>query len=169
MPDPVAEYVDVLESLIVGFAHGARSVLRQNHLTPVQFLVLQWASSEGPASMSELASFLGARPQSVTPVVNSLVRRKWIQRRPGKSDRRQTVLELTPEAVRLMDEFRGAHLRRLTAALRRVPPPELAHATRVLRLTERTLAGSFGDARVGDPGPPTGAARTLRIRAKSKN
>jgi DNA-binding MarR family transcriptional regulator len=151
MRDALTEYVDVLESLIVGFAHGARSVLRKNQLTAVQFLVLQWASLEGPATMSALAKFLGVRPQSVTPVVDSLVRRKWIHRQAGKSDRRQTLLELSPEAIRLMGEFRNAHLRRLKAALRKIPPRELAHATRALRITERTLAGSLSEAIVADP------------------
>jgi DNA-binding MarR family transcriptional regulator len=151
MPDAVSEYVDVLESLIMGFSQGARSVLRKNRLTAVQFLVLQWASFEGPASMSVLARFLGVRPQSVTPVVDSLVRRKWIRRRSGKTDRRQTLLELSPEAVRLMGEFRGAHLRRLKAALRKVPPRELALATRALRITQRSLASSLSETVVVDP------------------
>jgi len=145
MPDAVSEYVDVLESLIVGFSQGARSVLRRNQLTAVQFLVLQWASMEGPASMTVLAKFLGVRPQSVTPVVDSLVRRGWIQREHGQADRRQTLLQLSPEAVRLMAEFRGAHLRRLKTALRKIPPKQLAHATQALRLTERTLADSLED------------------------
>jgi DNA-binding MarR family transcriptional regulator len=151
MPDALSEYVDVLEALIMGFAQGARTLLRKNQLTAVQFLVLQWASMEGPATMSALAKFLGVRPQSVTPVVDSLVRRKWIQRRSGKSDRRQTLLELSPDAVRLMGEFRNAHLRRLKAALRKIPPGELAHATRALRITEQTLAGSLGQATLNDP------------------
>ncbi|MGC2289307.1 MAG: MarR family transcriptional regulator [Thermoplasmata archaeon] len=143
MPDVVTEYVDVLESLIVGFAQGARSILRKNKLTAVQFLVLQWASVEGPATMTALARFLGVKPQSVTSVIDSLVRRGWIERTHGRADRRQTILQLSPEAVRLMAEFRGAHLRRLKTALRRIPPRELAHATRALRVTERTLVDSF--------------------------
>ncbi|MGA7846166.1 MAG: MarR family transcriptional regulator [Thermoplasmata archaeon] len=145
MPDAVSAYVDVLESLIVDFSQGARSVLRKNQLTAVQFLVLQWASMEGPTSMTALAKFLGVRPQSVTPVVDSLVRRGWIQREHGHADRRQMLLQLSPEAVRLMAEFRGAHLRRLKTALRKIPPVQLAHATRVLRVTKRTLAASLQD------------------------
>jgi DNA-binding MarR family transcriptional regulator len=145
MPEVVTEYVDALESLIVGFSQGARTVLRKNSLTAVQFLVLQWASMEGPASMSALAKFLGVRPQSVTPVVDSLVRRGWMLRKPGRADRRQTLLQLSPEAVGLMAEFRGTHLRRLKSALRKIPPKELAQAARALRLTAQTLADSLED------------------------
>jgi DNA-binding MarR family transcriptional regulator len=151
MPDPITEYVDAVESFIMSCAQGGRTVLRKNQLTAVQFLVLQWASAEGPATMSTLAKFLGVRPQSVTPVVDSLVRRKWMRRRTGESDRRQTLLELSPEAVRLMGEFRSSHLRRLKVALRRFPPGELAHATRALRITEEALAGSVRETLLNDP------------------
>jgi MarR family transcriptional regulator, organic hydroperoxide resistance regulator len=151
MPDPVTEYVDAVESLIMGFAQGTRAVLRKNQLTAVQFLVLQWASADGPATMSSLAKFLGVRPQSVTPVVESLVRRKWMRRRTGKADRRKTMLELSPEAIRLMGEFRSSHLRRLRVALRKLPPGELAHATRAVRITEEALAGSLRETVVNDP------------------
>ena len=101
--------------------------------------------------MSALAKFLGVRPQSVTPVVESLVRRRWMRRRTGKSDRRQTLLELTPEAIRLMGAFRSSHLRRLRLALRQLPPGELAHATRAVRITEHALAGSLRVIDVNDP------------------
>jgi DNA-binding MarR family transcriptional regulator len=151
MPEPITDYVDAVDSLIMSCTQGARTVLRKNHLTAVQFLVLQWASTEGPATMSALAEFLGVRPQSVTPVVESLVRRKWIRRRTGTSDRRQTLLELSPEAVRLMGEFRSSHMRRLKVALRRFPPGELAHATRALRITEQALAGSLRATILNDP------------------
>jgi DNA-binding MarR family transcriptional regulator len=143
MSDGVSEYVDALESLILGFAHGTRAVLQKHHLTAVQFLVLQWVSTEGPGSMSAVAAFLGVRPQSVTPVVDSLVRRGWIRRKRSRADRRQTRLELSPEALRLMAVFRRAHLRRLRKALRKMPPESLRQATAALRISERALADSL--------------------------
>jgi DNA-binding MarR family transcriptional regulator len=151
MPDPVTEYVDAVEALIMGCAQEGRTVLRKNQLTAVQFLVLQWALADGPAPMSALAKFLGVRPQSVTPVVESLVRRRWMRRRTGESDRRQTLLELSPEAVRLMDAYTRSHRRRLRVALRKLSPGELAHATRALRITERALAGSLRHTVVNEP------------------
>jgi len=143
MSDVVGEYVDALESLILGFVHTTRTVLQKNHLTAVQFLVLQWVSVEGPNSMSALAAFLGVRPQSVTPVVDTLVRRGWIRRKQDRVDRRQTRLELSPGALRLMARFRSAHLRRLKRALRKIPATSLAQATVALRASEHALADSL--------------------------
>jgi DNA-binding MarR family transcriptional regulator len=155
MPDRVSEYVDALESLILGFSHGTRGVLRKKNLTAVQFLVLQWATAEAPASMTALATFLGVRPQSVTPVIDSLVERGWIRRRRSGQDRRQTLLELTPEAILLMRAFRRAHVSRLKRTLRQVPDRSLAQATSVLRVTERTFQESLD---------LSGAERRLRLR-----
>ena len=143
MSDSVTDYVDALETLILGFSHGTRSVLRKNNLTAVQFLVLQWARAEALASMSALAEFLGVRPQSVTPVIDSLVDRGWIRRKRSPTDRRQTLLELSPEALRLMAAFHRTHIDRLKRSLRRIPAGTLTHATEVLRVTEGALVGSL--------------------------
>jgi DNA-binding MarR family transcriptional regulator len=143
MSDGVTEYVDALETLFLGFTHGARNLCRKNNLTAVQFLVLQWAMGEAPASMSALANFLGVRPQSVTPVIDSLVERGWIRRKPSPTDRRQTLLELSPETLRLMASFRAAHMSRLKRSLRKLPPDSVARATEVLRETEKALASSI--------------------------
>ncbi len=143
MSDVVGEYVEALESLILGFVHTTRAVLQKNHLTAVQFLVLQWVSAEGPNSMTALATFLGVRPQSVTPVVDTLVRRGWIRRKQDRIDRRQTRLELSPEALRLMVQFRSSHRRRLKRALRKIPAASLTRATVALRASERALTDSL--------------------------
>lgn len=143
MPDVVADYVDAIESLFVGFTQGNRSILRQKNLTAVQFLVIQWAFTEGPANMTALATFLGVRPQSVTPIIDSLVRRGWIRREHDLKDRRQTLLRISPEALRLMTEFRRIHIRRLKNALRKVPCTSLGHATAVLRVTQHALSDSL--------------------------
>jgi len=143
MRDRVTEYVESLETLFLGFTHGTRSLCRKNNLTAVQFLVLQWAMGEQPATMTALAGFLGVRPQSVTPVIDSLVERGWIHRKPSPTDRRQTLLELSPETVRLMAAYRSAHMNRLKRSLRKLPPESLAHATAVIRETERALADSI--------------------------
>lgn len=143
MNDRVTEYVEALETLFLGFTHGTRALCRKNNLTAVQFLVLQWAMGEAPATMSALAAFLGVRPQSVTPVIDSLVERGWIRRKPSPKDRRKTLLELSPETLRLMAAFRAAHLNRLKRSLRNLPPTSLAHATAVVRETERALASSI--------------------------
>lgn len=161
MSDVVKDYVDALESLIMGFSQATRVVLRKNNLTAVQFLVLQWASTESPASMAELADFLGVRPQSVTPVVASLVSRGWIRRRRGSNDRRQTILELSPEALRLMAGYRSAHVRRLTRVLQRLPDVSLRHATEALRVSESALADSLQSSSMNPHAHPRNPRRSL--------
>lgn len=161
MPDVVADYVDAIESLFVGFTQGNRSILRQKNLTAVQFLVIQWAFTEGPANMTALATFLGVRPQSVTPIIDSLVRRGWIRREHDLKDRRQTLLRISPEALRLMTEFRRIHIRRLKNALRSILYLPRAcygrssrHPARTLGFAESDTFRSSIDGPIGPSGPP---------------
>ena len=143
MSETVEAYVDAVESLIMGFAKAMRGVLRKNGLTPVQFLVLQWSATEGSSSMTALATFLGVRPQSVTPVIDSLVDGGWIRRERSKLDRRQTLLELSPDATRLMAAVRRGHIGRLKRSLGKFPASTLSRATEVLQETERALVVSI--------------------------
>lgn len=147
MPDAVTEYVDALESLITRFTKGTRVRLLEKNLTALQFLVLRWASTEAPASMTSLARFLGVRPQSVTPVVDSLVSRGWIRRTRDRADRRQMLIELSAEAKQLIAGYRAAHILRLKRALRRFPARSLADATEALRISEGALTRSLEGAR----------------------
>ncbi|MGI0070966.1 MAG: MarR family winged helix-turn-helix transcriptional regulator [Thermoplasmata archaeon] len=167
MSGAVRSYADALDSLLLGLTHGLRGVLRQNNLTAVQFLVLQWASTEAPASMTALALYLGVRPQSVTPVVNSRVARGWIARRRSESDRRQNLLDLAPEARRLMTVFREARRRRIRSALALVPSEKLNHATEVVRITAGALVGFLEVPRPRAHAPRDGPRASPRLRTRT--
>jgi len=132
-------FIDGLEALMMGFQQSTRAVLREHELTGVQFLVLQWAGMEGPSSMSELAEFLGVRPQSVTSVVDSLEKRGWILRHGSVSDRRRMMLTLSPRALQLIKEFRAQQILKIERALGRLPRSVLTNATETIRLAQAAL------------------------------
>jgi DNA-binding MarR family transcriptional regulator len=80
-------------------------------------MVLGRLSREGPASISELATFDRVRPQSMAQTVRDLEDAGLLTRHPDPDDRRRVVLELTPAGV---DQLQATRARRedwLTRAL----------------------------------------------------
>jgi len=56
----------------------------------------------GMTTGTALAAYLRVQPQSLTRVLEDLEKRSLITRRPGTEDRRQSLLEITDEGVRML-------------------------------------------------------------------
>lgn len=79
-------------------------------LSPVQCHVLHLIEPGQSMPMSRLADALSCDASNVTGLVDRLESRGLVQRRPGATDRRVKVLDLTPTGLRL----RAGLLRRMT-------------------------------------------------------
>jgi DNA-binding MarR family transcriptional regulator len=71
-----------------------------------------WALHEsGPVLMRALSQALGISPRTVTGLVDALEADGWVTRAPHPSDRRATIISLTPTATstlaRLRDSYHG--------------------------------------------------------------
>ncbi len=71
-----------------------------------------WALHEsGPVVMRALSQALGVSPRTVTGLIDGLEADGWVTRTPHPTDRRATVITLTPVAetalVRLTESYRG--------------------------------------------------------------
>ncbi|MGI0054513.1 MAG: MarR family winged helix-turn-helix transcriptional regulator [Thermoplasmata archaeon] len=142
MVGATSRYLDALEELVMEFHRASRTVLLAHELTTVQFLVLHHLRVDGPTGMTEVSRYLGVRPQSVTPVIDSLERRGLVRRTRSKVDRRRTILAPTAAADRLIAEFRASQIRRLERALRGMPDRALEEAAQTLAASRRALASS---------------------------
>jgi long-chain acyl-CoA synthetase len=58
--------------------------------------------AEGSSAASRLAERLAVRPSSITAVVDGLVARGLVERRPEEGDRRRVSLRLTPQGARTL-------------------------------------------------------------------
>ena len=96
-------------------------------VTPSQARALRVLSSRsGGMRPSVLADELRIAPRSATDVVDGLEERGWVARTPDATDRRATVLTLTPDGLDLVARIEGVRrlaservLDVLTAAQRR--------------------------------------------------
>lgn len=73
-------------------------------LTPQRTRILARLQDQGPQIMSELGEHLGVSATNVTALVDALEREGLVVRKPHPSDRRATVIEITPMAAEAMSE-----------------------------------------------------------------
>lgn len=73
-------------------------------------------------NLRRLANLLGMLLSSASRLCDRLVAAGLLARRPGRYDRREISLHLTPEAVRLLAELRAARRARLVETLAAMSP-----------------------------------------------
>jgi DNA-binding MarR family transcriptional regulator len=107
---------DVLELLVTtahalrrfGEAHMAHVKLQPN-LSPARMRVLKEVALSDTLRMGDLAERLGVAPRTVTDLIDGLEKEGMLIRRVDPTDRRATLLELSPEMAKnwnqLLDLF----------------------------------------------------------------
>jgi DNA-binding MarR family transcriptional regulator len=67
--------------------------------------------ASGPVVMRELSQAVGVTPRTITGLIDALEADGWVQRRAHPTDRRATMVALTPAAevafARLLESYRG--------------------------------------------------------------
>lgn len=84
-------------------------------------------------TVSELGAAMGARPATLTGILDRLERRALITRRTRPGDRRAVLIGLTADGVRVAGTIRQAMRRLEKRALVGVPPDVIAAARVVLK------------------------------------
>jgi len=88
-----------------------------NNLPPSQASVLLRLEKDGAATVSSLARAEGMRPQSMSAVVMPLQEAGLVRGAPDPSDGRQTLMSLTPECLKRLQEGRATRQDWLTAII----------------------------------------------------
>jgi DNA-binding MarR family transcriptional regulator len=115
------------ESTIAGLARTVEVVLETEDLTIQKYRVLSYLAWR-PASPSELADRLTVSPPVITRLVDGLVMRGFVERRPNDSDGRRSIQVLTRPGA--------TALRRANAAIR----ASMASIEEHLSVEERGIA-----------------------------
>ena len=87
----------------------------------------------GPTPIGQLGATLGLGKPAASLLVDALVQHGLIERREDPSDRRRTLVRLTPSAEALIAEHLTGSRERLADWLRQVPAEDLAALARGLR------------------------------------
>jgi DNA-binding MarR family transcriptional regulator len=113
-------------------------------------------AASGPVLMRALSDAVGVTPRTVTGLIDALERDGWVERRAHPSDRRATVVALTPAgeaAFAKLNESYGDLSRDMVSG---IPEPDLHTAMRVIEHISAQLddAISRGTAALQADPPP---------------
>jgi DNA-binding MarR family transcriptional regulator len=103
-------------------------------VTPSQMRAIRILTGhEDGVRSSELAHHLHIAPRSATEVVDALEAKGLVQRSPDPTDRRATLVSLTPRGVELSAEVRRARGLESEKLFDRLSKTDRAHLARILR------------------------------------
>jgi DNA-binding MarR family transcriptional regulator len=77
-------------------------------LSSVQFAALVKVRDEGRSSQNQLGRLVYLDPVTIMGVINRLADRDLIQRMPDASDKRRTLLSITPVGLELLEDMQAA-------------------------------------------------------------
>jgi DNA-binding MarR family transcriptional regulator len=135
------------------FLHFSERAARAAGVEPQQHQLLQAVKGlpEGElATVGTLAERLQLRPHSVVGLVDRLAERGLVQRRKDDHDRRQVLIELTPDGERLLRDLTLHH----RAELRAAGPRLLRALTVATEEMEPAASGAEGPDHTPPPAKP---------------
>lgn len=103
------------DELIAGDADG---------VTIAQYQALKHLSHHGSSTIGSLAEGLEVSQPAATTLVDRMAKRGLVDRRPGKSDRRQAEVTLTEAAQTILDQLESERMDRLSRILVRMEPDD---------------------------------------------
>ncbi len=108
--------------LVIGFA----SQLGELRLGFTQLAALYVLADGRTTTVADLAENLGRSPSATSRLIDGLVRRRLVERRPDTEDRRQRTLWLTQRGKALLRVVDRSRADQFLSALRPLPPAERA-------------------------------------------
>ncbi|QIP86454.1 MarR family transcriptional regulator [Streptomyces sp. Tu 2975] len=144
--DAVTRAVLTASRLLV--ALSARSLATvEDRVTLPQFRLLVVLSLEGPAKLVVLADRLGVNPSTAMRMVDRLIAAGLADRQVNPDNRRETVLRLTTEGRRIVEDVTAQRRMEIAAIVERLDPSQRAALIGAL--------AAFTDAG-GEPAVPEG-------------
>jgi DNA-binding MarR family transcriptional regulator len=131
LPD-VLQFMQALWAVVHGLERGSKHMATAIGITGPQRLTLRVIGLFPDISAGDLAGVLHVHPSTLTGVLQRLVVRGWVARRPAMDDRRIAVLRLTRKGEAKNRNSRGTIEAAVRRALSRCDREERAAASRVL-------------------------------------
>ncbi len=136
-PGTLSDTASSLRLGVMRLARRLRVERESDDLTFNQLAALGTLRRHGPLPVGEIAAHENVKPPSMTRTVACLEEAGLVTRRPSETDGRQVVVELTPEANRVLDEDRARRTAWLVKRLAALTPEETELLARVAPLLER--------------------------------
>lgn len=112
-------------------------------LTYPRLRLLEALHAGGPAKMAELATQLGISARNMTALVDTLEDARLVVRRPHPSDRRATLIELTPVGIGAAETSLGPGLDAMATIFDGMSLPDQQEYLKALGQLLDAMGGSF--------------------------
>jgi len=112
---------DIFARVMTKLSTADLGEVSSDEITPAQFEALRRIARHGSCSIGALAEVLSVSQPAATMLVDRMARRGLVQRRIGRSDRRQAEVSLTPHAkdlIEKLDSGRANRLRRIIGLMK---------------------------------------------------
>ncbi len=130
------------DRLRVSIGRLARRLRQQSlgGLTPSQASVISTLDVHGPMTMGRLAEHEGIAKPSVTGIVGRLVDKGLVEKRDDSSDRRSSIVAITPEGSQLLEQRRRERTAYLARRIEQLDGDDRAVLERAVVLLEKMIA-----------------------------
>ena len=136
--DPTA---NALHSAAIHLLRRLRKEDERAGVGPARLSVLSVLVFGGPMRLSELARIEQVKPPTMTKLVAGLEADGLVRRSLDGTDARAFKVQATQRGTALLHAARRRRVARLAAALRQLPPEELAVVARAADILERMVSG----------------------------
>jgi DNA-binding MarR family transcriptional regulator len=131
--EPIVDAVVRASRALVGIT--VRALASVSHeVTLPQLRTLVVVSLQGPQTVSALADRLDVHASTMTRMCSRLVARGLVARKPSALDRREVVIELTPQGQGLADEVMDKRRQEIDSVVRRMSPEDRDRVVAALEL-----------------------------------
>jgi long-chain acyl-CoA synthetase len=111
--------------IVARLARSMETALGEVDLSPSQYRVLSFLSEDGAnAAATALAGRMAVSKPSITALVDGLVQRGLVERRPNTDDRRRVQHVVTPAGLKALDRADAAVNERLEELIGHLQPDE---------------------------------------------
>lgn len=107
--------------------------LRSEELTVPQFMILNYATSDG-VPLSEISSRMLCDNSNLTGIVDRLISKGFVERRPDPQDRRVSLICLTQQGSEKLRNLRPRHHARVSRRMRTLGQAEVAQLRDLLQV-----------------------------------
>jgi DNA-binding MarR family transcriptional regulator len=148
-PDPAVRLAELFPAVERAFARWADAQLEESGMSAARIRLLGALHCGGPQTMGALGERLEVTPRNITTLVDGLEGEGSVRRVPHPTDRRVTVVELTPAGLRAVKRHLEPFLKTISGMFGELPEADRHELVRLLEavaaiLRRRAPAGNCG-------------------------
>jgi DNA-binding MarR family transcriptional regulator len=106
--------------------------LRSEELTVPQFMIMNYATPDG-VPLSAISARMLCDNSNLTGIVDRLITKGYVERRPDPQDRRVSLICITPVGAEKLRSIRPRHHERVSNRMRSLSPDEVVQLHQLLQ------------------------------------